>query len=708
MIGIWNTIRKRRFGGWAFVVKNWLPSFAFGVSRLAEGIVWPFRYVDSEETLPVENAKFAGNVLDIADIVSTVEDLRAVVTEWKDQSRPKRQVYGLLYNGYAAINANIAPEGYVVPSGAQWNALTDYLELDPAIDSNNVGNYLKSKRQVGSGDDPNGGAGGDFKTTTHPRWDNDATHWGLGNLGLNITPAGTRATSGSIDFLGRFAFLWTRTFSGSSGNRRDLRSNTGTVGDKVGMYALWIGYSVRFMRDATATEKAAFNDGDFVETVFDIDGNSYDTIFIGKNAVSGNGQVWSTTNLMTTKFNNGDAIPGPNFTNPAWAALVTPAYCYPDDAIGGPGKESLAWTDPSTVLINADRPEIGRDGLIAIERATTNILTAAQSRGEGGAIPWGTAGVTVSAEQALVGATSFKVTGADSAINYFLIQNVPWGTNHCAVSAFIYNPNAATLPVRIAIGGAYAPAVNCEPGKWTPVSFYRDTTDATQSQIRIRTVDSVLPFYVDKLQGEADNSFYATNWVVGGDTRPAPQVVLPFLLPRTGYVAGMVDAVSDAPAAGISRGRIFMAGTDGATNVTELRQTANSRTLTLVVYGSNPGTTFANVSIPNWYPATTGERIKFGFIAVWGANGSSLFVTNGTDHLKATNATTVINEDNYRSATLGRNILAALPENQYSSVKYHALTTGLQSTFTEQQAAKLLSELSQGFLNLKANEITFV
>ena len=54
-------------------------------------------------------------------------------------------------------------------------------------------------------------------------------------------------------------------------------------------------------------------------TVTDIDGNVYGTVKIGT-------QVWMTSNLRTTRYRNGDAIP--NVTaNAAWAALTTGAYC---------------------------------------------------------------------------------------------------------------------------------------------------------------------------------------------------------------------------------------------------------------------------------------------------------------------------------------------------------------------------------------------
>lgn len=55
-------------------------------------------------------------------------------------------------------------------------------------------------------------------------------------------------------------------------------------------------------------------------TVKDIDGNSYNTTTIGY-------QVWMTTNLSVTKYNDGTPIPLIT-ENSEWASLKTPGYCW--------------------------------------------------------------------------------------------------------------------------------------------------------------------------------------------------------------------------------------------------------------------------------------------------------------------------------------------------------------------------------------------
>ena len=65
-------------------------------------------------------------------------------------------------------------------------------------------------------------------------------------------------------------------------------------------------------------------DENYCDTVTDIDGNEYETVIIG-------GQVWTTTNLKTTHYRNGDAIPT-GYSASEWGNLSTGAYAvYNDD-----------------------------------------------------------------------------------------------------------------------------------------------------------------------------------------------------------------------------------------------------------------------------------------------------------------------------------------------------------------------------------------
>ena len=58
----------------------------------------------------------------------------------------------------------------------------------------------------------------------------------------------------------------------------------------------------------------------WLNAVSDADGNSYSALTIGT-------QIWMTENLKTTKFSDGTSIP--NITDQsAWAALITPGYCW--------------------------------------------------------------------------------------------------------------------------------------------------------------------------------------------------------------------------------------------------------------------------------------------------------------------------------------------------------------------------------------------
>jgi len=163
------------------------------------------------------------------------------------------ELYGGLYtwstmmNGSASSNGNpsgvqgICPTGWHIPSDAEWTELTNYLinnYLD--INSDNVGNKLKSCRQV------NSSLGGDCSTTEHPRWDSNATHYGTNDFGFSALPGGYYS-GGSFSNLGSYGFWWSSTENSSNAWSRNVSYNNGGVYRYNGSKSK--GYSVRCVRD---------------------------------------------------------------------------------------------------------------------------------------------------------------------------------------------------------------------------------------------------------------------------------------------------------------------------------------------------------------------------------------------------------------------------------------------------------------------------
>ncbi|HHN47995.1 MAG TPA: hypothetical protein ENN08_03555 [Bacteroidales bacterium] len=144
------------------------------------------------------------------------------------------EIYGGLYswatvmNGAGSSGANpsgvqgICPTGWHVPSDAEWTQLTNYLiETYIDITSSNVGNKLKSCRQVSSP------LGGDCNTSEHPRWNSNATHYGTNDFGFSALPGGYRYSDGSFSGLGSTGYWWSSTESSSTHAwyRRMISSN---------------------------------------------------------------------------------------------------------------------------------------------------------------------------------------------------------------------------------------------------------------------------------------------------------------------------------------------------------------------------------------------------------------------------------------------------------------------------------------------------
>ena len=120
------------------------------------------------------------------------------------------EAYGVLYNWYAVNDPRgLCPDGWQVPSDENWEDLLFYLSEKYGIENINTsygaGNILKGARQI------NHPWGGENDTETHPRWDENSTHFGLDDFNFSAFPAGRRYYTGSHGRIGENGNFWTTT-----------------------------------------------------------------------------------------------------------------------------------------------------------------------------------------------------------------------------------------------------------------------------------------------------------------------------------------------------------------------------------------------------------------------------------------------------------------------------------------------------------------
>ncbi len=132
--------------------------------------------------------------------------------------------YGGLYNWATVMNGEessnnvpsgvqgICPDGWHLPSDAEWTQLIEYINAQgyPNSDvSNGAGNTLKSCRQEYSP------LGGECETSEHPRWKSHYTHIGFNEFGFSAMPGGIRSNTGTYGYIGFFGKYWTSTVDSS-------------------------------------------------------------------------------------------------------------------------------------------------------------------------------------------------------------------------------------------------------------------------------------------------------------------------------------------------------------------------------------------------------------------------------------------------------------------------------------------------------------
>lgn len=166
---------------------------------------------------------------------------------WYEDDTIWGEIYGGLYNWYAASSENLCPAGWRVPADQDWTQLVNYLmdEYDIDNDYTNpdaLGNALKTCRQL---DSP---LGGECDTNQHPRWNSHHTHFGKDLFGFNALPGGVKNPYGIFATVGTNGHYWSSKESDDDNAfRRNLNSMYGDLSRF--QYNKRYGLSVRCMRD---------------------------------------------------------------------------------------------------------------------------------------------------------------------------------------------------------------------------------------------------------------------------------------------------------------------------------------------------------------------------------------------------------------------------------------------------------------------------
>lgn len=224
--------------------RNGIPCPGMGTVTDFDGNVYNTVLI-GEQYWMVENLKTTryrnGTIIDFpgADDNAWINNTNGAYA-WYNNDIGWKDLYGALYNWYAAVNNNgICPENWRVPSTEDWLALINFMG---GAGSPN-GNKLKSCRQV------NSILGGDCNTDQHPRWDAHAVHAGTDDYGFSAFGGGNRTFVGNYGGVGLYGDFW--TVNEESAGRawgRYVDYNSGSVG--IWYYNKRQGISVRCMTDA--------------------------------------------------------------------------------------------------------------------------------------------------------------------------------------------------------------------------------------------------------------------------------------------------------------------------------------------------------------------------------------------------------------------------------------------------------------------------
>jgi uncharacterized protein (TIGR02145 family) len=241
--------------------------------------------------------------------------------------------YGLLYNWYVTDltggDTLSSSNEWIVPDTADYNELADYIGANGDYGSNTVGGKLK-KTGFDFWEIPNEGATDEYNFS------------GVG--------AGARDTLNGFDLINSNMFLWTTATESANESYIVILEAESNI-FKCGFWYTPIknASSIRLVRDATESE-LLLADGTFVDNYIQNDLKKIPAVKIGI-------QVW-TTNLIETKFRNGDIIPfhgndnDSTFTNTEWSNLAYGAACAYNDSLELVGCD-FAWPACENSIIAA-------------------------------------------------------------------------------------------------------------------------------------------------------------------------------------------------------------------------------------------------------------------------------------------------------------------------------------------------------------------
>ena len=180
-------------------------------------------------------------------IIPLVQD----ITEWSILTTPayswynndeavNKDTYGAIYNWYVAGTGNLCPEGWNVPTDAEWTTLENYLIASGYnYDGTTSGNKLAKSLSSVDGWDPSSNTGSIGNTDYSEK--RNAT-------GFTTLPGGYRDEDGTFNDIGKDGGWWSATEAGIYAAKDRWLYYSGSNVNR-GEYSKKNGFSVRCLKD---------------------------------------------------------------------------------------------------------------------------------------------------------------------------------------------------------------------------------------------------------------------------------------------------------------------------------------------------------------------------------------------------------------------------------------------------------------------------